>query len=235
MGLAGWSAQTFADFEALVVGNALTDGSVGSLRFPDLRLTLIRHGSNIRFAAAKNFGARRCCASWPATLISDAEGNFDWLEEMQRKSECYPEIRTIGATLMNAADPSIVDGYGDALSIARMPWRCGHGQLVANLLHSDAEVFSPCAAAALYAGESFVGAGGFDEFFFCYLEDVDSGLRRRLVGERCMQLRSLIGSHHGSAIAGRVGEFTICDSYRNRQWIIIKNMLFPSSDGRGSN
>jgi len=221
------AAQTFTDFEAVVVDNASTDGSDESLRLPDSRFTLIRNESNIGFGAANNIGAHGCRAPWLATLNPDTVAQSNWLEEMHRGAERYPEIRMFGATLIDAADPTVVDGFGDALSIAGIPWRGGHGQPVANLPHYDAEVFSPCAAAALYARESFEVVGGFDESFYCYLEDVDLGFRLRLVGDRCMQLRHAIVSHHGSAITGRMSEFTIFHSFRNRLWMIIKNIPFP--------
>lgn len=221
------AAQTFTDFEAVVVDNASTDGSDESLRLPDSRFTLIRNESNIGFGAANNIGAHGCRAPWLATLNPDTVAQSNWLEEMHRGAERYPEIRMFGATLIDAADPTVVDGFGDALSIAGIPWRGGHGQPVADLPRCDAEVFSPCAAAALYARESFEAVGGFDESFYCYLEDVDLGFRLRLIGDRCMQLRHAIVSHHGSAITGRMSEFTIFHSFRNRLWMIIKNIPFP--------
>ena len=45
---------------------------------------------------------------------------------------------------------------------------------------ADREVFAPCAAAALYRRAAFEAAGGFDEHYFCYFEDVDLGFRLRL-------------------------------------------------------
>ena len=37
------------------------------------------------------------------------------------------------------------------------------------------EVFGACAGAALYRRDAVLAAGGFDERFFAYLEDVDLG------------------------------------------------------------
>ena len=84
--------------------------------------------------------------------------------------------------------------------------------------------FSPCAAAALYARESFQREGSFDETFLCYLEDVDLGFRLRLGGESCVNLCEAVVLHHGSAISGRNSGFTLYHSFRNRLWLIFKNM-----------
>jgi len=41
------------------------------------------------------------------------------------------------------------------------------------------EIFPACAAAALYSRAAFLAAGGFDESFFCYPDDVDLGFPQR--------------------------------------------------------
>jgi GT2 family glycosyltransferase len=219
--------QTFAGFEAVIVDNGSTDGSADALRLPDARFSLIRHACNAGFAAANNIGVRGSRTPWIATLNPDTIAAADWLQEMQRGTAAYPSVGMFGATLVNAKTPSIIDGFGDALSIAGIAWRGGTGRPVTRLPDHDVEVFAPCAAAALYDRASFERAGGFDEAFFCYLEDVDLGFRLRLAGERCVQLRSAIVRHHVSAIAGELSDFVLYHSYRNRLWLIIKSMPLP--------
>lgn len=219
--------QTLEDFEAVIVDNASSDGSPNSLVLPDERFQLVRSGANLGFAAGNNLGARACEAPWIATLNPDTVAEPSWLDEMRRGVERHPGARMFGATLVSAKDPTLVDGFGDVLSIAGIPWRGGHGRPVASLPDGDLEVFSPCAAAALYDRRSFERAGGFDETFFCYVEDVDLGLRLRLAGERCIQLRRAIVRHHGSAIAGEMSDFVLYHSYRNRLWLLLKNLPLP--------
>ena len=103
----------------------------------------------------------------------------------------------------------------------------GMGARFASCRTVDCEVFSPCAAAALYARPSFEREGGFDESFFCYLEDVDLGFRLRLRGERCVQVRRAEVLHAGSAISGHLSEFSVFHSYRNRIWLFAKNVPWP--------
>jgi GT2 family glycosyltransferase len=219
--------QTFADFEAVVVDNASSDESAAALELPDGRFTLILNQSNVGFAAANNIGARGCRAPWLATLNPDTIAESSWLEAMHRGVEHYPDVRMFGATLLNAANSSLIDGFGDVLSIAGIPWRVGWGRSVATLPLHDTEVFSPCAAAALYDRACFERVGGFDESFFCYVEDVDLGFRLRLLGERCMQLRNAVVHHHGSAITGERSAFTLFYSFRNRLRLLFKCMPLP--------
>ena len=57
-------------------------------------------------------------------------------------------------------------------------------------------------AAALYRRDAFLSLGGFDEDFFCYLEDVDLGFRLRLAGQPCRYVPQAIINHQGSASTG---------------------------------
>jgi GT2 family glycosyltransferase len=216
--------QTLAAFEAVIVDNASSDGSAEALRLPDRRFRIIYSGTNAGFAAANNVGARGARVPWIATLNPDTVPAADWLEAMRRGTHAYPYARVFGATLVNAADPSVIDGFGDALSIAGIAWRGGTGRPVSSLPDGDREVFSPCAAAALYDRQIFEAARGFDEAFFCYIEDVDLGFRLRLAGERCVQLRNAVVRHHASAIAGEQSDFVLFHSYRNRLWLLFKDM-----------
>lgn len=218
------AAQTMADFEVVIVDNASSDGSADPLRLPDARFRLLRAPRNLGFAAANNLGAKDCSAPWILTLNPDTAARADMLEAFRRGTGRHPDVNMFGATLLDAADATIVDGLGDELSIAGIPWRGGHGQPAADHAMVDAHAFSPCAAAALYARACFQREGGFDEMFFCYLEDVDLGFRLRLSGETCVNLAEAVALHHGSAITGRNSGFTLYHSFRNRLWLILKDM-----------
>ena len=61
----------------------------------------------------------------------------------------------------------------------------GHGRRDTGAYDEPGDVFAACAGAALYRRQAVLDAGGFDESFFAYLEDVDLGLRLRTAGWRC--------------------------------------------------
>jgi len=58
------------------------------------------------------------------------------------------------------------------------------------------EVFGACAGAALYRRRAVLAAGGFDDRFFAYLEDVELALKLRLEGWRC-RYEPVIARHAG--------------------------------------
>lgn len=89
------------------------------------------------------------------------------------------------------------------------------------------EIFSPCAAAALYSREAFLEVGGFDEDLFSYYEDVDLGFRLRLAGYRALYVADALVEHVGSAALGIRSDFTFYYSHRNLIWIFFANMPSP--------
>ncbi len=157
----------------------------------------------------------------------DAEPNDAWLEELRRATLRHRHATMFGSTQIDARRPDRVDGFGDVVSIYGTAWRGASGALVGALPADDREVFAPCAAAALYARDAFLAAGGFEESFFCYLEDVDLGFRLRLGGARCIQVRRAEVRHMAAAIAGEDSAFSVFHRQRNRIWLIARNVPSP--------
>jgi GT2 family glycosyltransferase len=68
-------------------------------------------------------------------------------------------------------------------------------------------------------------AGGFDEDYFAYQEDVDLGFRLRLRGLRCYLVPTAIVYHVGAGSSGLRSSFSIYYGHRNLVWTYFKNML----------
>lgn len=222
--LACLEAQTFRDFEVIVVDNASSDGSVAFARASPLGVRVIEAGANLGFAAANNRAAALTSAEWLAFLNPDAYAEPDWLEALLAGAARHPWADAFGSTQIDAANPALLDGVGDVFSIYAIPYRGGHGWPASATPTEDGECFSPCAAAAMYRKRSFDALGGFDEAFFCYGEDVDLGFRLRLAGGRAVQLAGARVAHEGSGVTGRRSDFTVYHGHRNRIWLTYKNM-----------
>jgi len=86
------------------------------------------------------------------------------------------------------------------------------------------EIFSPCAAASFIRRDVFSEAGGFDENFFAYFEDVDLGFRLQLKGHVCRYVPDAVVEHVGSATTSRYSDFAVYHGQRNLVWSYIRNM-----------
>lgn len=86
-------------------------------------------------------------------------------------------------------------------------------------------MFSSCAATAVYRRSVLLELGGFDEDYFCYVEDVDLGFRLRLAGYRCLYVPQSVAHHVGSGTAGgQHSDFSVYHGHRNLVWTFVKDM-----------
>jgi GT2 family glycosyltransferase len=218
--------QTLQDFEIVLVDNGSSDNSIHGLegRYPDLRLRVELLTKNIGFAAGNNRGAQLARGKWLVLLNADAFPEPNWLAELIAASEANPDFSSFSSRQLQASNPIILDGTGDAYHVSGLAWRLGLGYPADRYGLEEAEIFSPCAAAAMYLREAFLDVGGFDEDFFSYFEDVDLGFRLQLRGYRCIYLSKAVVQHVGSATFGERSDFAFYHSHRNLVWTYVKNM-----------
>ncbi|MGH8549912.1 MAG: glycosyltransferase family 2 protein [Methylococcales bacterium] len=218
--------QTLPPLEVIVVDNGSSDGSARHIGEKFNSVSVIHAGENIGFAAANNLAVRnvsRKC-SWIVLLNPDAFPEPTWLESLFDAAQRNLEYAFFGCRLMDAINPLIVDGTGDTYHSSGLVWRAGHGKSFNSPVVEFKEIFSPCAAAAMYRKDVFLEAGGFDEDFFCYVEDVDLGFRLRLLGHRCLYVPGSVVYHVGSAVTGRRSDFSVYHGHRNLVWTFTKNV-----------
>lgn len=218
--------QTFKNFEVIIVDNGSTDGSVNSLegQYPDLNIKIRNLGNNLGFAAANNIGAHLAHGKWLALLNTDAFPESTWLEELLSASKNYDNYTSFSSRQIQANNPAFLDGAGDAYHTSGLAWRINLGYPADDYGLEFTELFSPCAAAAMYLREAFLAVDGFDETFFSYFEDVDLGFRMQLKGYRCLYVPRAVVHHVGSATFGEKSDFAFYYSHRNLIWTFIKNM-----------
>lgn len=221
--LAALEGQTFGSFTVIVVDNASSDESRKVLENMPAGWRAVPMAQNIGFAAANNRAFALAQSPWIATLNPDAFAEPDWLEQLMRATRRYPEATAFGSLQIDANHPDRIDGAGDAYSAAGLPWRGGFGRPLSGN-SAEGEVISPCAAAALYHRETLLAAGGFDEDFFCYCEDLDLGLRMRLNAQHAIQLANAVVRHVGGGSGGGQSEFARYHGIRNRLWVFVKDM-----------
>lgn len=220
------TTQTFQDFEVILVDNGSEDGTLDGLqeKHPAVNLLIHKLSSNLGFTAANNIGARLARGKWLALLNADAFPEPDWLEKLLRTTEQNPEYSFFSSRQIQLNAPQLLDGAGDIYHISGLAWRNGYRLSSKAHGHEQKEVFSPCAAAALYSREAFLNVGGFDEDYFSYFEDVDLGFRLRLSGAKCLYVPEAVVHHVGSASTGKRSDFSVYYGYRNMIWTFVKNM-----------
>jgi len=218
--------QTFQNFNILVIDNASTDAAPNGLLAPHPNVTLIQNPTNLGFAAANNQAIKLLDnTEWVVLLNPDAFAEPDWLERLVNAARDNPDYAMFASRQLMDGNQNLLDGDGDVYHISGLVWRNGHGRPVNEHSNEPREIFSPCAAAAMYRHDALMAVGGFDEDFFCYIEDVDLGFRLRLAGHRCLLVPSAVVRHIGSATTGgQRSDFSVYHGHRNLVWAYVKNM-----------
>ena len=220
-------AQTLKGFKTIIVDNGSTDGSIECLKSEVNRCRVIFNRHNIGFAAANNLAIREAKTEWVALLNPDAFPEPEWIANLMLAARNSPDYSFFASKLLSAGNPRVLDGAGDHYHVSGLIWRRGHGTSAQGEMNEPREVFAPCAAAALYRRSALIEAGGFDEDFFCYVEDVDLGFRLRLAGHRCLYVPQAAVLHVGSATTGKKSDFCVYHGHRNLVWAFLKNMPMP--------
>jgi GT2 family glycosyltransferase len=187
------AAQTFSDFEGIVVDNASLDGTANFVREYFPRVQLIASPQNEGYGAGNNLGAASARGDILVFLNPDAVPEPDWLEHLigaMRRRGSY--FATSQITLQS--DHTRLNSGGNLIHYLGLSFCRG---LNAPRWEFDTPEFVSGAsgAACAMSRELFERIGGFDPSFFLYHDDVDLSLRALLAGERCLYVPDAIVSH----------------------------------------
>ena len=221
------AGQTVPAQEVLVVDNASRrfNAAAWRRRFPWCRFAALE--TNLGFAAANNLGVEMAGeAEWIGLLNPDAYPEPDWLAKMLEGARSLPDATHLASHLVQAVDPSLLDGAGDVYHVSGAAWRRGWGRPDGCYLQCE-EVFAASAAAAFYRRGAWLAAGGMDESFFCYYEDVDLCFRLALAGGRGYYLPSAVVQHEGGATVGGGNRISTYYGQRNMVITFFKDMPWP--------
>lgn len=212
--------QSYSKFEILVVDNASQDHSmeVAGRLAPQARL--LPQPRNLGFAAAVNLGSHEAGGDWIAVLNNDTEAAADWLAECVSAIARHPDASFLACRILDFANRELIYSAGDCFLRTGIGYRRGQAQMDGEQYSREIRIFSACGCAALYRKEVLDAAGGYDNEFFAYLEDVDLGLRLQAAGARGYYVPEARVYHVGGATSG--GEFApLAVRLRTRNAILL--------------
>ena len=215
-------AQTFTDFEVIVVDNS-SKQVVSGLGLAGGNVRVIANNTNVGFGAAINQGWRACESPYVATINDDAQAAPEWLAELVKAAERDREIGMVASQVR--LDGERLDSAGMLIAPDGSSKQRGHGGRATDYNRFE-DILLPSGSAALFRREMLEDTGGFDDEFFLYCEDTDLGLRARRRGWRAVYAPGAVVTHRYSHSAGRASSLKAYYVERNRLYLLLKN--FPA-------
>jgi GT2 family glycosyltransferase len=220
------AAQTFRDFEVVLVDNGSTDGSVEFVRerYPWVKLAELPE--NRGFAAGNNAGLAASCGEYIVTLNNDTEADPGWLAELVSVADAHPGAGMVASRICAFDDHDRIDSLGVQICRDGMSRGAYRLQRFSDLsIGRVEEILLPSACVALYRRAMLEEIGFFDEAFFAYCEDTDLGLRGRLAGWGALLARDAVVYHKYSSTTGTFSPLKLYLVERNHYWAVLKT--FP--------
>ncbi len=223
--LASLFAQTWPALEVILIDNASTDGSAEAAerRFGD-KVVVVRNARNEGFARGNNVGFEAAKGEWVFLLNSDASCDPGVIEELMRFVADKPEVGQLACRVVQADQPHIFDSAGLLLYPDGVCRSRGWEEKDLGQYDRAEEVLAPHGCACALRKKMLDQVGGFDEDFFCYLEDLDLGVRGQLAGWKCWYVPTGRVRHRKSATAGNYSVFKAYHVERNRIYCLWKWM-----------
>lgn len=214
--------QTCRDFDVLVVDNGSSDGSVRWLK--ENRIPSIFLEKNTGFTGAVNVGIQAAKTPYVLLLNNDTQAEPEMVGELLKTISRSKKIFAVSSKMIQMDHKELMDDAGDMYSLLGWAYQRGVGRSSRGY-NRPMEVFSACAAAAIYRREVFETIGLFDEMHFAYLEDMDICYRAKVFGYHNRYCPSAVIYHVGSGTSGsKYNAFKVRLAARNNVYLNYKNM-----------
>jgi GT2 family glycosyltransferase len=191
-------AQTLPLWELIVVDSGSTDDSPNAIRqtFPAVRL--IELGSNLGPSVARNRGLREAKTRFVLLVDDDVYLAPDCARLLMQRLLATGAVVAVPRLLLYPETDLIQLDGGDVHFVGTMVLR--HARVKPASVPSRASLIGAFSTSCMLADRVILlDAGGLDESFFIYLEDMELGLRLRSLGHRLVLEPAAIAQHDRGA------------------------------------
>ncbi len=213
--LASLQAQSFRDFETIVVVNGIASRK--------LDVKTIQNHRNVGYGAAVNQGFRDSTSDYVLALNDDTVLHPTCLAHLVATMDARYEIGMC-APQIRLQDQAIIDSTGLLIAPDGSSKQRDHGK-PAQDGGRPTHALLPSGCAALYRRAMLDEVGFFEEKFFLYCEDTDLGLRGRWRAWECMYVPEAVVEHRYSHSSTKASALKAYYVERNRILVVLRN--FP--------
>ncbi|HEY5148456.1 MAG TPA: glycosyltransferase [Mycobacterium sp.] len=228
-----WPAELL---EIVCVDNASGDGSAALIRAADPDVLLVESKENLGFAGGCNLGVVRSAGEFVAFLNNDARPDPLWIRAAVNAFNEAPDIGSVASKVLDWAG-KLIDFVDSAVTWFGMGYKPFCAGPDTGDFDEPRNILFATGAAMFVRADVFEGAGGFDERYFMFYEDVDLGWRLNLLGWKVRYEPASLAFHKHHASMSKFGAFR--ETYlleRNALFTMYKNLddeslarLFPGA------
>jgi GT2 family glycosyltransferase len=192
--------------EIVVVDNASGDDSVSRIRAADRDVIVVESAVNTGFAGGCNLGAQHASGRYIGFINNDARADQRWVGAAVDVLRQDDGVACVASKVLDWEGQHIdfVDG---SLTWYGMGYKREVGLPDLGGWEQPKDVLFATGAGMLIQADVFRDAGGFDERFFMFYEDVDLGWRLNVLGYRIRYVPSSVAYHRHHSAMGRFGEW----------------------------
>jgi GT2 family glycosyltransferase len=221
-------AQTFREFQILVVDDGSGDGTLAVIQRDFPAVAAVRFPTNGGLARAHNAAIAASDGDYVVLLNNDTEPEPQWLERLVATADACPDAWAVACKLRLWDRRDRLHAAGDGFGADGVPRNLGVWERDEGQWDTGRWLWGPQGGAALYRRAalralSFAAIGDpFDAFFFMYCEDVDLNWRARLAGYQTAFAPDAVVYHHLSATGGgRLASYYVG---RNTLAVLVKDL-----------
>lgn len=216
-----------------VVDNGSTDDSISFVEknFPEIKI--IKLDKNYGFAGGYNRALALINEDYSILLNSDVEVTKEWikpiisyLENNQDVVACQPKILSYN-NKHQFEYAGAAGGYIDKYGYPFCRGRIFNVFEEDNLQYQSVEpIFWASGAALVIRTNLFKELGGFDEFFFAHMEEIDLCWRIWARGYKIVYIPSSVIYHLGGATLSKTNPHKTYLNFRNNLFLLYKNLHY---------
>ncbi len=211
------------EWEVVIYDNGSSDGTAEWVRETHPEVRLIESEINHGFCGGNNRLVRAVDADAVIFLNNDTRPEPGWLAALVDALAAAPADVAAVSGLIVDWDAERLDFARGIMTFDGHAFQEGTGRALGNvrLAPSGSELLFACGGNMIVRRESFLEAGGFDESYFAYLEDVDLGWRLWAGGERVIWTSEAVVRHRSMASSQLLGSF-------NRGFLFERNAFLTA-------
>jgi GT2 family glycosyltransferase len=190
-------ALDYPDVRVMVADNGSSDGSLAYVAARHPRVRVAPMGANLGFSKAYNRAVPQTESDYVVLLNNDTRVAPTWLAELVDAAERH-RVAAAASAIVDW-DGSRIDFVGGLPTAIGHSWQIDYGE-PAGKAYPERRLLFGCGGSVLIRRDAYLEAGGFDEDFFAYFEDVDLGWRMNLLGHATVFAPKAVTYHrlHGT-------------------------------------